>query len=173
MQSHNWGNSIHVYSVSYEHLVSCAWISLGDYFASFSEMYGWKSIWFIFDNLLIIPTMGGHETFSWICHVEIYVDFPSMIFFGPLGLHLLMWSEFNGLGLFDQWGFLECNGYGPSVLHLKWPNKTCSQCCRWPILIQSNLDYGYCPNSWSTIHTSLPWSARARHPPQWMGRANR
>ena len=44
-------------------------------------------------------------------------------FFGPLDLHLLVWNELeNELGLFDQWGILECNGHGPSVSYVNRPH---------------------------------------------------
>ena len=42
----------------------------------------------------LMQILGYHETFLMVCHVEICVDFSSKInFFGPSGLHLLMWSE--------------------------------------------------------------------------------
>ena len=97
-----------------------------------------KTIWFVFENLLIILTHGR----SWKLIQKLPCRNPCRFsihdyFFGPLGLHLLVWSELNGLGIFNQWEILECNGYEPSILHLEWPSKACSRYCRWPVLIQS------------------------------------
>ena len=46
---------------------------------------------------------------------------PCTLFFGPLHLHLLVWSELGWFGIFDQREILKCNGHMPSVSCPKWP----------------------------------------------------
>ena len=64
------------------------------------------------------------------CRLFVHHDF-----FGPLDLHLLMWSEFGQYLPFDQWEILECNGHGPLILCMKRP---------WPPICDSN----YCLFPW-------------------------
>ena len=46
------------------------------------------------------------------------------VFFGPLGLHLRVWSELGRSPPFRPMRApkLDCNGHGPSVLCVKWPS---------------------------------------------------
>ena len=60
-------------------------------------------------GLMQIPR--GRETLSIVRHVGLHLDFSSIeIFFGPLGLHLRVWSELGRSPPFDQWELLDCNG---------------------------------------------------------------
>ena len=53
------------------------------------------------------------------------------VFFGPLGLHLRVGCELDGLCPFDQWELLDYNCHGSSVLCVKWPlnHGEGSRCC--------------------------------------------
>ena len=42
-------------------------------------------------------------------------------FWGPLDLHLLVWSKLGWVRLFYQWELLHCHGQEPSALCVKWP----------------------------------------------------
>ena len=46
--------------------------------------------------------------------------FIHKLFFGPLGLHLLVWSELGRSPPFNQWELLQGHGHGLSTLCVKW-----------------------------------------------------
>ena len=66
------------------------------------------------------------------CHVEIHVDFSSKKI---SLLHILAWSD--GVGLFDQWEILKCNGHGPLLSYVKWPQERDSNATKIKLIIKS------------------------------------
>ena len=82
--------------------------------------------WFAeFASCLSFGTWPQNITHNLPCKVFIQESF-----FGPLGLHLLVWSDLGGLGIFDLWEILECSGFGPSVSWVKWPLRSSRTWCR-------------------------------------------
>ena len=68
---------------------------------------------FVFKN-----NSNDHETWSIQCHVEIHVNFTSILHsYTPF----IVWNELDQFYLLHQWEGLKCNGHGLSVLCVKWP----------------------------------------------------
>ena len=66
------------------------------------------------------------------------------VFFGPIGLHLWVWSELDGLRPFDQRELLDCNGHGSSIFYVKWPLQTRhvgKSCINWVHYGHTNVLY--------------------------------
>ena len=65
---------------------------------------------------------SNHETWSIWCHVEIHVDFTSILqSHTPLVPQAECEANLDQLCLFHQWECLKCNGHGLSVSCVKWP----------------------------------------------------
>ena len=65
---------------------------------------------------------GDNETLSTVHHAGLHVGNSSMK--SSLSLYAFTFvceMNLDGLRPFDQWELLGCNGYGPSVLCVKWP----------------------------------------------------
>ena len=73
---------------------------------------------------------------------------PCTLFFGPLHLHLLVWSELGWFGIFDQREILKCNGHMPSVSCTKWP------LVRWNFSNENRFDANS-NRPWNIVH-NLP-----------------
>ena len=103
------------------------------------EELDWLWRWFEFDtelilshlltNFLDIP-LGGRPNKNFGRPWNLIHNMPCRspcrlfiheVFFGPLGLHLRVWSNLDGLRPFNQWELLDWNGHGPSVLCVKGP----------------------------------------------------
>ena len=74
----------------------------------------------------------------------------------PLGLHLIVWSEFGRSRHVDQWEILYCNGDMPSILCVKWLKyvnvlHSLSQLVRMILSLENKWGLKFLPTSW--LHT--------------------
>jgi hypothetical protein len=68
---------------------------------------------------------SDHETWSIECHVEIHVDYTSILHsHTPLVPQAECEANLDRPRLFHQWECLKCNGHRPSVSCVKWPLST-------------------------------------------------